>query len=260
MKHVAITFDDGRSDNHSLAMRIMDRYQLQGTVYITTGFIDGSWEHKDVLGSPTAPLSIDEIRQLHAHGWEIGLHGDKHRTEVSDMHTALTKLEAWGVENAAWGISVPNSNTTEEQISAIFDSEYGDKIAYVRRGRRCDTTRLKSKVLYALYTLLGAKWAYRAFNAENAFSLAHADRASVPSVVIKSTDTPDMVVDFIKRLPDGSAVALMLHSILPSAHPLCGRDPWSWEDKKFEQLCSQLGTLVAEGELEVSPLIQLLKG
>ena len=61
MKHVAITFDDGRSDNYLLAKQIMDKHQLRGTVYITTGFIDGTWEEKEVLKSPTRPLTITEI-------------------------------------------------------------------------------------------------------------------------------------------------------------------------------------------------------
>lgn len=260
MKHIAITFDDGRSDNCSIAKQIMDRYTLSATVYITTGFIDGTWEGKDVLQSPTAPLSVAQIKELCDCGWEIGLHGDKHRTEVGDMHTALQKLESWGISNARFGISVPNSDTTEDEIDAIFSSEYGDRIAYVRRGRRCDTTKLKNKALYALYSLLKSKWAYRIFNAENAFTLEAADKANIPSVVVKSGDTPEMILDFIKRLPDDSAVVLMLHSILPSDHPLCGKDPWSFEDTKFDELCSALKALMDDGELEVSPFIEQLKG
>ncbi len=260
MKHIAITFDDGRSDNHSIAKTIMDRYALCGTVYITTGFIDGTWEERDVLQSPTAPLTAEQIKELHDCAWEIGLHGDKHRTEVEDMYTALQKLESWGIANARFGISVPNSDTTEDEIAAIFASEYGGRISYVRRGRRCDTAKLKNKVLYALYSILQFKWAYRIFNAENAFALEHADKTNIPSVVVKSGDTPELILDFIKRLPDESAVVLMLHSILPSDHPLCGKDPWSWEDKKFDKLCSALKALVDDGELEVSPLIEQLKG
>ena len=59
MKYIAITFDDGRSDNYSQAKRIMDKHKLKGTVYITTGFIDGTWEEKDVLQSPSHPLLVD---------------------------------------------------------------------------------------------------------------------------------------------------------------------------------------------------------
>ena len=49
MKFIAFTFDDGRSDNYLLAKRIMDKYHFRGTVYVTTGFIDGTWEGQDIL-------------------------------------------------------------------------------------------------------------------------------------------------------------------------------------------------------------------
>ena len=83
MKYAAFTFDDGRSDNDSLVKHIMESYRFRGTVYITTGFIDGTWVEKDVLRSPSEPLTVDEIKALYDSGWEIGLHGDKHQTTVA---------------------------------------------------------------------------------------------------------------------------------------------------------------------------------
>lgn len=59
MKYLAITFDDGRSDNYLCAKNIMDKYHFRGTVYITTGFIDGTWEESSVLQSPTRPLKLE---------------------------------------------------------------------------------------------------------------------------------------------------------------------------------------------------------
>ena len=70
MKYVAITFDDGRSDNYVVAKAIMDCYHLKGTVYITTGFIDGSWTGREILKSPTRPLKKNEICELYQDGWE----------------------------------------------------------------------------------------------------------------------------------------------------------------------------------------------
>jgi len=154
MKCIAITFDDGRSDNYFLAKQIMDKYQFQGTVFITTGFIDGTWRDSAVLKSPTRPLTKDEIKELHKSGWEIGLHGDTHQTQVEDMRIALRKLRLWDIDNCNWGISIPNSSTDELEIAALFASEYGKEIAYIRRGRRCDTSKFKNRVLYALYSVL----------------------------------------------------------------------------------------------------------
>ena len=231
---------------------------MKGTVYITTGFIDGTWADKEVLKSPSRPLNVDEIKELHKSGWEIGLHGDKHQTQVDDMRSALHKLRSWGIENSRWGISVPNSDTDEPTITALFASEYGNEIAYIRRGRKCDTSKLKNKVLYVIYSLLKSKWAYRRFNSKNIFTLDGADKTNIPCIVVKSNDDPKLIVDFIKHIPDNSVVVLMLHSILHSNHSMCGKDPWSWEDTKFESLCTELNTLTLQKKATVSTLSGLI--
>lgn len=259
MKFLAFTFDDGRSDNCLSAKPIMDKYNLRGTVYITTGFIDGTWEGKDILQSPTRPLTVEEIKELYSAGWEIGLHGDKHQTQADDMRTALNKLQAWGIENCEWGISVPNSKAAESEINNITESEYGDKIKYIRRGRGCNTAQLKNKILYVLYSVLKLKGAYRRFNSENTFLRENVNMINVPSVVVKSCDRADLIVDFIKKLPDNSVAVLMLHSILPEEHAMCGKDPWSWDEKNFEALCAKLDKMQLNDEIKVAPLIELMK-
>ena len=259
MKYIAFTFDDGRSDNYLLAKRIMDKYQFSGTVYITTGFIDGTWEDNDVLQSPTRPLTVEEINGLHSSGWEIGLHGDKHKNQKDDMRNALDKLQSWGIINDCWGISVPNSSASETEINALLESEYGKKIVYIRRGRKCNTAKLKNKVLYVLYSVLKSKLAYRYFNAENVFLYNRENRSNIPSVVVKSNDRAGMLIDFIKTLPDGSVVVLMLHSILSSDHAMCGKDPWSWDEKNFEMLCSGLKDMENNNNLKVKTLMEIIE-
>ena len=260
MKYIALTFDDGRFDNYLIAKSVMDKYGFCGTVYITTGFIDNTWEESEVLQTPTRPLTVDEIKALYESGWEIGLHGDKHQTQVEDMRNALNKLRLWGIDNAKWGISVPNSKVEEIEIEKIINSDYGCEIAYIRRGRRCNTKTLKNKILYGLYSVLKLKGAYRCFNSENAFTLASIDRTNIPSVVIRSNDEPDMIVDYIKKLPEGSVVVFMLHSILPIDHAFSEKDPWSWEEKRFDSFCASLNAMVKNNQLEVLPAMELLNG
>lgn len=260
MKYLTFTFDDGRSDNYLSAKQIMDKYKFCGTVYITTGFIDGTWDGSDVLKSPTEPLSVDQIKEMANSGWEIGLHGDKHKIDVDDMRIALEKLRSWGITHSDCGISVPNSRAAEAEIDAILNSDYGDSIVYIRRGRKCDTAKLKNKVLYVLSSVLKIKSAYRSFNTENVFQYKDGKRLNIPSVVVKSADRANMIIDFIKKLPDAYVVVLMLHSILPSNHTMCGKDPWSWDEKNFEILCSRLKDLVDNDELQVKPLMEIMKG
>lgn len=260
MKYIAFTFDDGRSDNYLLAKRIMDHYQFCGTVYVTTGFIDGTWEEKDILKSPTRPLTVGEIKELHTSGWEIGLHGDKHKTQIDDMRTALDKLQSWGITNCGWGISIPNSRVSETEINALLESEYGKHIVYIRRGRKCNTAKLRNKALYVLYSVLKSKLAYRRFNVENAFIYNKGNRLNIPSVVVKFNDRAALVIDFIKTLPEDSVVVLMLHSILSSSHAMCGKDPWSWDERNFDMLCSGLKDMENNHNLKVKTLMEIMKG
>ncbi len=260
MKYVALTFDDGRSDNYLVAKRIMDKYQFCGTVYITTGFIDGTWEEKDTLHSPTRPLTVEEINRLYSSGWEIGLHGDKHKTQINDMRTALNKLQQWGITNDEWGISIPNSNASETEITSLLESEWGKKIVYIRRGRKCNTAKLKNKILYVLYSVLKSKLAYRRFNVKNIFKIKSCNNLNIPSVVVKSKDKADLIIDFIKTVPDDSVVVLMLHSILSSDHAMCGKNPWCWDEKNFEMLCSNLKNMENDNDLKVKTLMEIMKG
>lgn len=259
MKYIALTFDDGRSDNYMIAKRIMDKYQFSGTVYITTGFIDGTWKENDILQSPTRPLTVEEIKSLHQSGWEIGMHGDKHKTQVDDMRVALNKLQSWGINNSCWGISVPNSVVEEVEVSRMLNSEYGNTIAYIRRGRKCDTTKMSNKVLYLLYSILTSKWAYRIFNAPNIYTYGKVDKMNIPSIVVKSNDKPEMIMDFIKYVPDKSVVVLMFHSILETGHARNCKDPWSWGEDQFEALCERMAELQKKGMLNCVPLMDFMK-
>ena len=44
MKYVSFTFDDGRRDNFTCAYPVMKKYGIPGTLFCTTGYIDGTWQ------------------------------------------------------------------------------------------------------------------------------------------------------------------------------------------------------------------------
>lgn len=258
MKYVVITFDDGRSDNYLIAKKIMEKYNLTGTVYITTGFIDGTWSEKEILKSPTRALKKNEIKNLKSLGWEIGLHGDKHKTQVNDMEIALNKLNSWEINENYWGISIPNSRAAEEEIEKILKSNYGNKILYIRRGRRCNTASLKSKVLFLMYSIFKWKWAYNIFNRSNIINNLEREKFNIPSVVIKSNDDPKMVINFINYIPEGSIVVFMLHSILPVDHLKYNKDSWSWGEDRFNEFCFELKKLKDNKVIELFSLKDMI--
>ena len=74
---VALSFDDGMEDNHSVALPILGEYGLCATVYVTTGLIGkpNPWMTPE---SGARMMTVDELRDLVGAGWEIGAHTVSH--------------------------------------------------------------------------------------------------------------------------------------------------------------------------------------
>jgi peptidoglycan/xylan/chitin deacetylase (PgdA/CDA1 family) len=66
-KPILLTFDDGSETTYTIALPIMQRYHFTGTTYIIYNFV----------GIPNY-MDVDQIRALHAAGWEIGSHTISH--------------------------------------------------------------------------------------------------------------------------------------------------------------------------------------
>jgi peptidoglycan/xylan/chitin deacetylase (PgdA/CDA1 family) len=67
-KPIILTFDDGGESTYITALPIMQRYQFTGISYIVYHYV-----------GITNYMNVDQIRALHAAGWEIGSHGLTHR-------------------------------------------------------------------------------------------------------------------------------------------------------------------------------------
>lgn len=248
MKYLSITFDDGRDDNFETAFPIMQKYGLTGTLFCTTGFVDGTWEKDDDFLSADKPLTIENMREMREAGWEIALHGDKHTAEVDDLNTAAAKLEQWGLGSAPYSFSLPRSVVDEKIIRDIVS---GGKVSCIRRARARDKQKLSTKILFGLYTFLNLDFAYNSFNRPSLNTLPPADKSSIFSVVIRNEDKPERIAKFVKKAEDNTWIVLMLHSILDEKHPLYKTDPWNWSAKRFEALCASLADLEVQGIIKV---------
>ncbi|MGL5257924.1 MAG: polysaccharide deacetylase family protein [Proteocatella sp.] len=255
MKYVSITFDDGRKDNYDIAYPIMKKHGLMGTIYCTTGYIDGTWQKKKDWYSASSPLSKSELRDLYQNGWEIAIHGDKHITNFADWETAKNKIKSWGIDITYIGASLPDSKVNESIIKEIRCAK---QVKYIRRGRHCDTHTLPVKILFALYTYGKNKFAYNEFNKDNVISVSNIDYFDLPSVVVRLEDDPKMICDFINHCEDNQWVILMLHSILPITDPLYATDPWNWSDEKFDSLCHQLSCAQSREKIVVAPVNKII--
>ncbi len=98
-KTLAVTFDDAYRSVIELALPILSRLGLSGTVFVPTAFPDRdgpmSWPGIDQwLGGPheaeLTPMSWEELARLAEAGWEIGSHSRTHPrlTELDDRALA----------------------------------------------------------------------------------------------------------------------------------------------------------------------------
>lgn len=259
MKYISFTFDDGRKDNYTIAYPIMRRYNLVGTLFCTTGYIDGTWKNSNSWKSAQGAVSVEEICQLHQAGWEIGLHGDKHTTSLEDVKISYHKLVSWGFNNNnTFGFSVPNSSVSEETLNKIVHQCLGKEISYIRTGRRINTKTISAKFLFGMYRYLGFQWAYNQFNNQNLNSLNFVQPVPIYCVVVKWADKVRMIEKFIEQMPNDTWLVLMFHSILPENHSLYGSDPWNWSENKFDDFCKYLANQRKSHNVEVLPMDKVL--
>lgn len=74
---VAITFDDGVASHYDLAANLLAKYGMTATFFIPTGFIRKARYYCDLFNSWM--MSWDDIRSLHAAGFDIGSHSRTHQ-------------------------------------------------------------------------------------------------------------------------------------------------------------------------------------
>lgn len=137
---VAITFDDAYRSVLELAAPILRRHQMPATVFVPTGFPGRSgpmswtgidhWvgsEHEQEL----LPLSWDELRELHARGWEIGshTHTHPHLTTLDDDRLEAELRDSLQACEAAIGapcrtLAYPYGDHDERVITATREAGY----------------------------------------------------------------------------------------------------------------------------------------
>jgi peptidoglycan/xylan/chitin deacetylase (PgdA/CDA1 family) len=74
---IALSFDDGMDDNHSVVLPLLREHGLRSTVYVTTGLIGkpNPWMAPE---SGARMMTVHELRELAAAGFEIGAHTVSH--------------------------------------------------------------------------------------------------------------------------------------------------------------------------------------
>ncbi|HLJ66478.1 MAG TPA: polysaccharide deacetylase family protein [Chloroflexota bacterium] len=76
---VVVTFDDGFADFHAAAVPILSRYACPATLYVCTGYLDGTSRWLERAGEGNRPmLTWDQVAELPRYGVEVGAHTHTH--------------------------------------------------------------------------------------------------------------------------------------------------------------------------------------
>jgi peptidoglycan/xylan/chitin deacetylase (PgdA/CDA1 family) len=77
---VAITFDDGYSENMEFAVPFLLKERVPFTYFVSTNHVFGNrpFPHDEAAGRPLPPNSLSQLREMAAAGVEIGAHNRNH--------------------------------------------------------------------------------------------------------------------------------------------------------------------------------------
>lgn len=125
LKPLLITFDDGDESNYTNAFPILNGYGLSGVVYVVA----------DRLWSPGF-LSVDELEEMSAAGWEVGGHsmthadlttlsGDELRREIVGSKQLLERNLGVEITSFAYPFGSFNPAVAEAVKSAGYESAMG---------------------------------------------------------------------------------------------------------------------------------------
>jgi len=163
---VAITFDDGYRDNLTVALPLLEKFQLPITLFVTAGFVDRD-----------GYLSEEELRELSRHPLiTIGAHGLWHRHfnrlafedarfELEESRRLLEEITGQRVDLMAWPYGECNPElerlSAECGYRAAWSVWKGTNNEYSRwrvpLGRRDNLVRFIAKSS-GVYALTKARW------------------------------------------------------------------------------------------------------
>jgi len=102
---IVCTFDDGYKGLYDFALPILNKYLFTATVFVCTSLIgkNNKWNNKDAV--LRQHLTMDELHNLHQHGWEIASHGVSHANllKLTDVELENELKQSYDFIAKEWG-------------------------------------------------------------------------------------------------------------------------------------------------------------
>ncbi len=252
---LAISFDDGRLDNKMVIEDILLPGDIPSTIFVTTGYVDGSCPYEK-LPTIVPALSIADVIQLSKEKLvEVGLHGDQHLNEDWDIEAGRKKLLEWSgyPDDHRFGLASPNSRFPIDHFLDSKGGFYSEYVAYLALGLRLDSF---------VFGRTMARKAGRVFHSPLFYRMAYRDTCMsgcpdrlIYRVPVLADTKPEQIKGLVDDIVNRKeALVLMFHSIGGEAN-----DPWTWDTGKFRKLCAYLLWLKSEEKIELLTVQNLVR-
>lgn len=139
---IALTFDDGYTDNHAVALPALAARGLPATFFVTSGFIDNVGDTRRRMAAVWADpapdveaMSWSQVREIADEGFEIGGHTRTHadlaalpdaiaNAEIRDDRERLFERINRPVTSFAYPFGRPGRHLTEHTMRLVAEAGY----------------------------------------------------------------------------------------------------------------------------------------
>lgn len=155
---VAVTFDDGHSDNYEYAFPLLQKHRAPAAFFLTAGYLDGLPAVIDRFrtffgrdGRESAPMSWAQVREMAAAGLEMAAHTYTHPNlnflssreldfEIRQSKMLLEDRLGRPVNGFAYPYGKPRSQFDRRAVELVQVAGYHYAVTTVNRGlRRTDS-------------------------------------------------------------------------------------------------------------------------
>ena len=253
---VAISFDDGRLDNVDIFDQCLIPKKIPATLYVTTGYVDGTCP-KEKKPTDMPAMTVDDVKRLFLSPLvEIGMHGDMHLNEDWDIRNGRDKLVQWLDLDTSYqfGFASPSTSFSIDQFQRSENPLFTRDIAYLAMGLR----NTSFKILRTFSRKVG-----RVIPSGGLFKTAYNDTAMtncpdriIYRVPILRDTSGEQVISLLKSaIHSQKAITLMFHSIGEESLV----DSWTWSNDKFEAVCNYLCEERERGTTELCTVKQVFQ-
>lgn len=247
---ISLSFDDGRDDNFSIVLPILEKYGIKATFNITTGYIDGELKN---MPSPRSAMTWEQVNIIREKGHEIAGHGHMHLNTTDDITMGAKLLGGGKIGFASPGTGFKKSEENEVILKKTGIQYIRLSMRYFRNEKWKVLCRKMSRILHnRLFSFL--------------YKIAYADTCMdsfenlyVYSVPIMHDTTYYQIKSLVNyAVKNNKILVLMFHSVLPRSAK--GYDDiWSYDEKSFDRICYLLSQYEQKSLCKVLPTIDLTK-